>query len=313
MKFIHTSDWHFGQELRGYSRLDEHRYFIGQLCRIVRDEQPDALLVSGDVYDTKIPTAAAQRELIDALIKLHHSCPSMAIIVTAGNHDSGARLDAQSPLWQAIGVRMIGSCRRSVADRFDPSELVIEVHGKGIVIAAPYFHQRNYPVAGDNLVPEQRQRAFFTALGDAAESVNAGRGLPVAMMAHLTVDGCDFACHRQSTIGGIKAEKAEEMGAGFDYLALGHIHKPQTLREGPGAIRYSGSPFAMSFSENFPHTVSVVEIAARHDAPLVREVEIEPLRRVVTIEPEDGDFGTALEMARRLGRDDESYVRFVVK
>lgn len=313
MKFIHTSDWHIGQELRGFSRLDEHRHFISQLCQIVQAERPDALLVSGDVYDTKIPTAAAQRELIEAFLNLHRAFPEMAIIVTAGNHDSGLRLDAQRPLWQAIGVQMIGSCRRSVADLFDPSELIIEVPNKGIVIAAPYFHQRNFPVTAEDVTPDQRQRAFFSALGSAAEAVDAGRGLPVAMMAHLAVDGCDFSCHRQSVIGGIKTEKAESMGVGFDYLALGHIHKPQTLRDGTVAIRYSGSPLAMSFSEDFPHTVSVVEIAGRHAEPHVREVEIEPLRRVVTIEPEDGDFGTAVEMARRLGRDDESYVRFVVK
>ena len=313
MKFIHTSDWHIGHELRGYSRLDEHRHFIHQLCKIVREEHPDALLVSGDVYDTKIPTAEAQRALVEALMSIGKACPDMAIIVTAGNHDSGARLDAQSPLWQAIGVQMVGACRRVDGEVFDPSELVIEVPGKGIVLAAPYFHQRNFPSVSENVAPEERQRAFFSALGSAAEAVDAGRGLPVAMMAHLAVDGCDFACHRQSAIGGIKTEKAESMGAGFDYLALGHIHKPQTLCEGPGAIRYSGSPFAMSFSEDFPHTVSVVEIAGRHAEPRVREVEIEPLRRVVTIEPEDGLFGSAVEMARRLGKGEECYVRFIVK
>lgn len=313
MKFIHTSDWHIGQELRGYSRLDEHRHFVGQLCKIVSDERPDALLVSGDVYDTKIPTAAAQRALIDTLMSIRNACPEMAIIVTAGNHDSGLRLDAQRPLWQAIGVEMIGSCRRTDDDVFDPSELVIEVPGKGIILAAPYFHQRNFPAVGEDVAPEERQRAFFSTLGAVAEAIDAGRGLPVVMMAHLAVDGCDFACHRQSAIGGIKTEKAESMGAGFDYLALGHIHKPQTLRDGEGAIRYSGSPFAMSFSEDFPHTVSVVDIAGRHSEPQVREVEIEPLRGLVTIEPEDGDFGTAMELARRLGKNEECYVRFVVK
>lgn len=312
MKFIHTSDWHIGQELRGFSRLDEHRHFITRLCEIVSDEQPDALLVSGDVYDTKIPTAAAQRLLIDALLDLRRACSDMAIIVTAGNHDSGAMLDAQRSLWEAIGVKMIGACRRSASDVFDPSELVIELPGKGIVIAAPYFHQRNFPVAAEGVASEQRQRAFFTALGAAAEAVDAGRGLPVAMMAHLAVDGCDFACHRQSTIGGIKTEKAEEMGVGYDYLALGHIHKPQTIRYGNGMIRYSGSPFAMSFSEAFPHSVSIVEIAERYAEPQTREVEIEPLRQVMTIEPEDGNFLTAVGMARKLGGDNESYIRFIV-
>lgn len=313
MKIIHTSDWHVGQELRSYSRRDEHRHFIDQLCRIASEERPNALLVSGDVYDTKIPTALAQHELIGGLMQLRKRCPDMAIIVTAGNHDSGARLDAQRPLWQAIGVHMIGACRRDANDAFDPSELVIEVPGKGIVIAAPYFHPRNYPVADKDVPPEHKQRAFFSTLGFAAEKIDSGRNLPVVMMAHLSIDGCDFKCHRQSTIGGIKAEKAEEMGAGFDYLALGHIHKPQTLRHGSGMIRYSGSPFAMSFSEDFPHTVSIVEIAEHHAEPQVREVEIEPLRRVITIEPEDGDFYTAIEMARGMANDDESYVRFLIR
>lgn len=313
MKVIHTSDWHIGHELRGYSRSDEHSHFIGQLCRIACEERADALVVCGDVYDTKIPTASAQHALIDALMRLRKCCPDMAIIVTAGNHDSGARLDAQRPLWQAIGVDMIGACRRDADDAFDPSELVIEVAGKGIIIAAPYFHTRNYPVSAGSVAPEQRQHAFFSSLGHAAEIADAGRRLPVIMMAHLSIDGCDLKCHRHSTIGGIKAEKAEEMGSGFDYLALGHIHKPQTLRHGCGMIRYSGSPFAMSFSEDFPHTVSIVEIAERYAEAQVREVEIEPLRRMITIEPEDGDFYTAIDMARALSRDDESYVRLIVR
>lgn len=313
MKLIHTSDWHVGQELRGYARLDEHSHFVDQLCRIAADERPDALLVCGDVYDTKIPTALTQRALVDSTLRLRRACPDMKIIVTAGNHDSGARLDAQSLLWEAIGVSMVGACRRSADDLFDPSELIIELPGKGLIIAAPYFHPRNFPVAAADTKTERRQRAFFAALGSAAEDIDAGRKLPVAMMAHLTVDGCDLTCHRQSSIGGIKAEAAESMGAGFDYLALGHIHKPQTLRTGAGTIRYSGSPYAMSFSEDFPHSVSVVEIASRHAEPLVREVAISPLRQAITIQPQDGDFGTAVEMARRLDRDDESYVRFVVK
>lgn len=93
MKIIHTSDWHLGQQLFDYDRSEEQRDFLRQLRNWVAAEQPDALLVSGDVFHYCSPSASAQRLYTDALVALHETCPSMQIIITAGNHDSSSKLE----------------------------------------------------------------------------------------------------------------------------------------------------------------------------------------------------------------------------
>ena len=88
MKIIHTADWHIGQNFYNYDRMEEHKYFFAQLNDIVKKEKPDALLISGDIYHTSIPSNSSTKLYTEALIDLHKSCPTMRIYVIAGNHDS---------------------------------------------------------------------------------------------------------------------------------------------------------------------------------------------------------------------------------
>lgn len=314
MKILHTSDWHIGKEMRTYGRADEHDHFINQLCKICIEEQPDALLISGDIFDTSMPTAGEQAALVRYLLLLRQKCPGMRIIATAGNHDSGTRLNVNRPLWSAAGIDMVGTCERRADGTFNPADLIVEIEGKGLVIAAPYFHPRNYPLAASELDTDQRQKRFFAALQEEAQRIDAGRGLPVVMMAHLAVSGSDVSCHEDRVIGGMDTEPADTMGAGFDYLALGHIHKPQTMESpyGNALMRYSGSPFAMSFAEEFDHTVTVVNIDRRGEVPAIREITLDELRKVRTIRGEDGSWESAINIIAQADPDDESYVRIKV-
>lgn len=313
MKILHTSDWHIGKELRTFDRSDEHDHFMNQLCAIVKAEEPDALLIAGDIFDTSLPSAHEQARLVEYLLRLRQARPDMRIIAIAGNHDSGLRLSVYSPLWQAAGIDMVGVCPRRADGSPDLASLVLEIDGKGLVIAAPFIHPRNYPtIGGDD--GERTAKRFFEALREEAERLDDGRGLPVVMMAHLAVSGSDVSCHEESVIGGIDTESSASMGAGYDYLALGHIHRPQTLESpfGNALMRYSGSPFAMSFAEQFAHTVSIVHIGARGQVPAIREVELSELRQVRTLRPADGQWATAMDMLREAEPDDESYVKIVV-
>ena len=99
-RFIHTSDWHLGQNFYGYDRSEEQRDFLRQLADIVREQEPDALLVSGDIFHTAAPSSAAVSLYVNAMIDIHEACPGMSIIVIAGNHDSAARLESDSRLWK---------------------------------------------------------------------------------------------------------------------------------------------------------------------------------------------------------------------
>ena len=127
MKILHTSDWHLGQQLFEYDRSEEQQDFLRQLCHWVAAEQPDALIVSGDVFHYCSPSAAAQRLYTDALVEFHETCPSMQIIITAGNHDSSSKLEINRNLWKYAGVTVVGSIRRNEAGQVDLERHIVEV------------------------------------------------------------------------------------------------------------------------------------------------------------------------------------------
>ena len=113
MKIIHTSDWHLGHEMFSYRRQDEFDEFFRQLRDIVADTQPDALLVSGDVYHSANPTIPTQTMYTEAILTLHEACPGMHIIITAGNHDSASRLEIDRSLWRHFHVHVVGGLART--------------------------------------------------------------------------------------------------------------------------------------------------------------------------------------------------------
>ena len=268
MKILHTSDWHLGHTLYTYDRTEEQRDMLLQLQEIVRQQQPDLFLLSGDVYHTSQPSAAVQTMFANALVAMHDACPTMTMVITAGNHDSGSKHDIFRLPWRALHVYTIGNIVEQKAE-----DQIIEVPGKGFVIAMPYVYERNLP------------QGYYQQLLDLTAERNKD-GLPVVMMAHATLLGCDFAGHEnasEKTVGGIESYELAAFGNGYDYLALGHIHHSQFVHGGEHRIRYSGSPLAVSFDECYTHSVSLVEIGGHGDDPVVQEVEIKPLRPLVTL------------------------------
>ena len=299
MKILHTSDWHLGHVLYGHERVEEQRAMLDKMTRIVKKEQPDVLAVCGDVYHLSQPSASVQTMLSEALVSLRLACPSMAIVVTAGNHDSGSRHEVFRTPWRALGVHAIGNIHRDA-----PEEHIIEVPGKGFVVAVPYAHERNIP------------EGFFQQLLDVAAERNAG-GLPVVLTAHTTVRGCDFLGHenvRDSVVGGIDSVDVSTFGEGYDYLALGHIHRGQFVHTGRHNVRYCGTPLPVSFDETFRHTVSIVEIEKHGEQPVVSEVEIDNSRPLVTL-PAEGfvPWDEAKDLLMAFPADVDAYVRLNVE
>lgn len=309
MRLLHTSDWHLGQRFYHYDRDDEHAFFIHQLISILHDEQPDALLVSGDIFDSAIPSVTAQHRFVSSILALHKALPTCTIIITAGNHDSGSRLDVQRELWDIAGIKVVGTCQRNADGTFCPDDFIVEVADKGFVAAVPYFHSSNYPLATPDTDRTQRPSAFYKKLLDEIEKRNQ-RALPVAVMAHLAVDGCDIRGHENQIIGGMDKAEISLFGSGYDYLALGHIHKPQQINS---RVRYSGSPIPLSFTENYSHSVSLVEISAHGAIPTIRSdgnLLIKPLRNVKTLQT-DSLEGAFAEL-RNLNDTDHSYLRILI-
>ena len=232
MKLLHTSDWHLGHTLYNYDRTEEQRSMLEQMVGIVEEQKPDVFLLCGDVYHTSQPSAAVQTMLTDGMVSIHNAHPQMKIVMTAGNHDSGSKHEIFRTPWRALGVYAIGQLEKENMD-----EHIIEVTGMGYVIAVPYANERNIP------------DGFFQQLLDRVAERNT-EGLPVVLTAHTTVKGCDFKGHdfaSEYTVGGIDSLELEQMGEGYDYLALGHIHHEQFVHSGKHNVRYSGTPLAVSF------------------------------------------------------------------
>lgn len=299
VKILHTSDWHLGHMLYNYDRTEEQQEMLEQMASIVRERQPDVFLLCGDVYHTSQPSAAVQTMLTKSLVKIHEACPEMTIVMTAGNHDSGSKHEIFRIPWEALNVYAVGQL-----DKENPDSHIIEVPGKGWVIAVPY--------ASERIIPD----GFFQQLLDRVAERNA-EGRPVVMCAHTTVKGCDFTGHEhasETTVGGIDSMMLEQLGEGYDYLALGHIHHEQFVHSGHHNVYYSGTPIAVSFDENYPHSVALVEIASHGDRPQVEKLEIENLHPLVTL-PTEGtaSWEDALELLKNYPDDIPAYIRFNVE
>ena len=270
-----------------------------QMVNIVREQKPDVFLLCGDVYHTPQPSAAVQTMFTNALVEIRDANPDMTIVITAGNHDSGTRHDIFRTPWKALKVFTIGC-----VDANQKEDMIIEVPGKGYVIAVPYVNERNMP------------KGLFQDLLDIANEKNSDN-LPVVMTAHTTVRGCDFAGHENGSeysVGGIDSYDLDEMGVGYDYLALGHIHHGQFIHSGRHNVRYCGTPIPVSFDENYKHSVSIVEIAKNGVRPAVEEIEIKPHRPLVTL-PTEGvaTWEDAKNLLKIYPNDIEAYIRLNVE
>lgn len=308
MKFIHTSDWHLGQTLYSYDRTDEHLYFFRQLKDIAITHRPDALLVSGDIFDVSSPSASSMRMFTDFILDLHDSVPDMTIIITSGNHDSASRIDVNRNLWKKTGIHVIGNVRKNDGN-YDFSDNLITIPDKGTVLAIPYIN-RAYMRDESSEKERALEECFFRNASEYVCRVN-DEANPCILMAHLTVENCDMTGHRTPEIGNINSVKQSIFGHNFDYVALGHIHRAQNL-DRTGKIRYSGSPVAIGFDEEYPHTVSIVEIN-KGEPPVVNEIEIHPLRELKTFPYNPIDFKKAIRQLEKFPSDDNSYIRLNVE
>ena len=307
-KFIHTSDWHLGQNFYGYDRSEEHRDFLRQLAEIVHTHQPDALLVSGDIFNIAAPSNAAVNLYVEGMLDIHDACPEMAIIVIAGNHDSASRLDCDKLLWERNGINVLGSLARDNAGCADLDRHLIPVKDKGIVAAVPFAYPSSFPPVDNDTERANRQQRYFQALLDRAQDINQNQ-LPIVLMAHLAVNNSDFTGHDRNMT--MECVELDTLGTGYDYLALGHIHRPQQLSE---RARYCGTPVPVSFDEQCEHSVSIVEIDNYGAAPRIVTQRIKNLNPLHTL-PADVpvSFEDALELLQQFDADERAYIRLNVQ
>ena len=287
MKIIHTADWHLGNTFHGHDRHDEQAYFLDRLVDLLIEEQPDALLVAGDVFDTSNPSAAAERLFFDFLSRATAEVDGLQIVVTAGNHDSAARLEAPATMLSTHRVFVRGTVRRTADGEVDYGRHLIPLRLRNtdrvaaLCLAVPFLRACDSPAG---LTPSEGVTHFFRGLRQAA-SAHRNAGVPLVTVAHFYAAGADVCADEHSerlVVGGQECVDVERLPRGFSYVALGHIHKGQAVA-GRSDVRYAGSALPMSFSERgYRHGVVRVEIdEAGH--PVATPVELPPLRPLLSL------------------------------
>jgi len=268
MKFLHTADWHIGQLFHEYDRTYEHQRFLDWLLDTLASEQIDVLLISGDVFDMPNPSAASVFMFYTFLNQAVKASQDLQIIVTAGNHDSAARLESPKPLLESSKIHMAGLVEKDKNGSIDYSKITIPISDKdgNIVcwcIAAPFLRLGDYPTIPDVDNPyTEGVAAFYTAAFQYALSQRQN-GHAIIAMGHLHAQQAetgDLDKMERLIMGGVECISAASFHQDIAYVALGHIHKGQAIG-GMEHIRYSGSPLPMSFSEqNYVHQVVTFEI-----------------------------------------------------
>jgi DNA repair protein SbcD/Mre11 len=260
MRVIHTSDWHLGQELHGFDRSVEHKVFLEWLADQLLNLNTDTLIVTGDVYDTVNPPVPAQQRLYQFLRRALAENPSLQIVLIGGNHDSAARLELPKHLIDARRIHLIGGMPRRDG-RTLPARTLIELRNKAgapcaVCAAVPYLRQGDLPTVG---VSESPLKKLYR---EVIEAANAVRGdLPLIVTGHLHISGGAVSelSERRIVIGDEEAITSDIFPSSVAYVALGHLHKPQSIA-GQTLIRYAGSPFPMSVAEKvYQHSIVVID------------------------------------------------------
>ena len=299
MKIIHTSDWHLGQNFFNYDRSDDHESMIRQLIDLVQTEEPDALVIAGDIFDVATPNTTVQKSFAESVVRIHDARPSMTIVCISGNHDSASRHEVHQTPWEALNVRMIGKVNMT-----DMEENIIPIDGKGWIVAVPYTNER---FLNDE---------FYSSL-EATVKDNTAEELPIVYVGHAAITGCDHTGHdimNGRFVGGIEYTGLDELGTVYDYIALGHIHKAQTF--GNGRARYCGTPLPVSFDEvrsGYEHGFSIVEIEAHGSIPSIRTVDVDCPHPLVSI-PSEGHapWKDVIAELKKFPSDIEAYIRLNV-
>lgn len=277
MRILHTADWHLGARLVERDRLPEHAAFLDWLVETLRCEKIDALLISGDVFDAANPPQDAVALYFDFLKRLA-DLKTVKAVITGGNHDSASHLNAPRELLRRFDVHVFGHAgENNVVDL-----------GGAVVAAVPFLRERDLrqATAGETITAVHEQvraaiRDHYAAQLAACRDLAQGR--PVIAMGHLTVLGATTSdSERDIHIGNLGAVGAD-LFEGFDYTALGHLHRPQKVAS-IETIRYSGSPIPLSFSEAVDtKSVVILEVPNRPTAekgtPQSSESKDKPLRR----------------------------------
>lgn len=293
MNILHTSDWHIGKRLMDRERLPEQIAALDEIVRICDERDVDLVLVAGDVFDTYMPSADAEEVFFRVVKRI--AGEKRAVVIVSGNHDDGVRLAASAPLAAEEGIYLFGGECDAVPVGGDRAVKAV-ASGEGYAVIANargeqvYINALPYPNEA-RLKEEKTDESYadklrrWIARGEAGFSGN----MPHILLSHLFVAGGKVSeSERDIDLGGARAVPVSLFSA-FDYVALGHLHKPQKLS---GNVRYSGSLLQYSFDEF--EKKQVILLHTQEKSLEIEEIPLSSGRKLVRLEEENAERAAAL-------------------
>ncbi len=253
MKILHTADWHIGKSLHKFELEEDHLLFFEWLINTIKEEEVDLLLVAGDVFEMSNPSAQARKIYYQVLQQLISK--NTKVIITGGNHDSVAMLNAPREILEALDITIVGGVELDNLER----EIVPIYSQKNelelLVLAVPYLRDKDIRKAVEGQTYEDKTEAIRQGITQHYQQLvdicgdKYSKEVPMIAMGHLYMQSSKTSdSEREIQIGNLAGINVSMLPKNISYLALGHIHRPQVL-EANECMRYSGSPIPLSFSE----------------------------------------------------------------
>lgn len=296
MRFAHISDLHLGKRLHEVSFLEDQAYILEEICKILRDEKPDAVLIAGDIYDKSAPSAEAVRLFDDFLSEL--SADGQMVFAISGNHDSAARVAYGGRIMAKSGVYL--SAPEYRGEVFSAS--LEDDDGRVDIYLLPFIK----PIHVSLAFPEEKIESYTDALRVAVERMPVDPKRRSVLVAHQFVTGAVRSDSEEVSVGGLDNVDAAVF-APFSYVALGHIHRPQNI--GSPRIRYSGTPLKYSFSEaKNEKSITIAELDAKGMVS-VRTIPLKPQHDLREIK---GTYDALMKKENYAGTATDDYLHIIL-
>lgn len=293
MKFLHCGDLHIGKLVNGFSMIEDQRYILNEILKIVDDEKPEGVIIAGDVYDKPVPSAEAVVLYDEFIFQLANK--KVKTFIISGNHDSAERL--------ACGSRLMSNGGTYISKAYDGTCQPVVMHdsyGEINIYLLPFVK----PIHVRSKFTDEEIRTYEDGVKLAIKHMKVDTDKRNILVTHQFVAGSERSDSEEMSVGGTDNIGVEVFND-FDYVALGHIHKPQKI--GRETMRYSGSPLKYSFSEaNHKKSVTVVELEEKGSVK-VKTVELKPKRDLVEIR---GAYNEIVEKSyyKELNTDDYFHI-----
>lgn len=296
---MHLADLHLGKRVNGFSMMEDQEYILNRILEIMEEEQPDGLLIAGDVYDKTIPPAEAVRLMDDFLTAV--AAKNVPVFLISGNHDSAERVAFGHQLMQGSGIWI-----SPVYDGTIRHHTLEDQWGEVNIYLVPFLR----PSVVRSFFPDAEIGDYTDALGTILEGLQLDTSQRNVVLAHQFVtaagalpETCDS---EQLSVGGLDRVDGSVFSP-FDYTALGHLHGPQ--RVGSETIRYAGSPLKYSFSElHQKKSVTVAELREKGETE-IRQIPLQPRREMIELR---GTFEEILAEARQKGEPETEYYHMIL-